>query len=122
MLAVSLSLNIAVLVPVLVGLLRRTTWTERAFGAVTPARGILTAVYAAILGVSAVLLAGLVGGSTTVSAPAFGLLSAQVVYKVLSPVSVGTVRNPVVRSNLAIAAVHTVTLLTMAPTALTGSG
>jgi hypothetical protein len=38
------------------------------------------------------------------------LLGVQVIYKLTTPFTVGTWRNPVVLSNLAIAAVHTATL------------
>ena len=45
-------------------------------------------------------------------APAFvaALLLVQVVYKLTTPFTVGTLRHPVVISNLAISAVHIVTL------------
>lgn len=44
---------------------------------------------------------------------AAGLLLAQVVYKVLSPLTVGTLKHPVVLSNIAIAALHAVTLVSL---------
>jgi hypothetical protein len=117
MLVVSLVLNVVVLVPVLTGLVRDAGWARSAFGPATPARGILTAVYAAILVGSLAALAAVLAGSDAAAVPALTLLSLQVVYKVLSPVAVGDLRNPVVRSNLVIAAVHVVTLITTAPAA-----
>ena len=39
------------------------------------------------------------------------LLLVQVIYKIATPLTVGTIQNPVVVSNLLIAAFHTVTLL-----------
>ena len=39
------------------------------------------------------------------------LLLVQVIYKVTTPLTVGTLRNPVVASNLCIAAFHAVTLV-----------
>jgi hypothetical protein len=104
LITVSLLLNVAVLVPVCAGLLRDARWVGRAYGAASAARGILLALYLAILIVSVGLLA--VPAPTAVAA----LLCVQIVYKLLTPLSVGTVRHPVVLSNLAIAAVHGVTL------------
>lgn len=100
----SLWLNVLVLVPVLGGLLVGALWAEDAYGPATPAREILTAVYAAILGASAVLL---VRPSTEAAAT---LLAVQVVYKLLTVVAVGTLAHPVVLSNVVIACVHIVTL------------
>jgi len=104
MTTLSLCLNIAVLIPVCIGLLRDAGWARAAYGAHAPARGILLSVYGAILVVSAVLL---VRGQ---AAQALPLLWTQVVYKVTTPFSVGTLRNPVVLSNLGIAAFHLATL------------
>jgi hypothetical protein len=100
----SLVLNIAVLIPVCTGLLTHTSWAEAAYGGTTPARGILLSVYLSIALVSALLL--LIRDPKLVAA----LLLVQVIYKITTPLTVGTLNNPVVISNLAIAAVHTVTL------------
>ena len=104
MLDLSLGLNVAVLIPVCIGLLWNATWTQAAFGAPTPARGILLSIYGAILVVSAGLL---VSGQTAQAVP---LLWIQVVYKITTPLTVGTFRNPVVISNLGIAAFHIATI------------
>lgn len=115
MLVVSLILNILVLVPVTTGLLRQSPWATEAFGPRSPARGILTAVYLAILITSVMLLAAVLAGIDTVIAPAATLLTLQVIYKALSPFTVGHWHHPVVLSNLAIALVHSVTLTLIAP-------
>jgi hypothetical protein len=104
MLLLSLLLNIAVLLPVMLGIVRRATWANAAFGPWTPAQGILLAMYATIALLSAWLLY-----RPDVPA-AMALLTVQIVYKLMSPFTVRSVRNPVVLSNLAIAAFHSVTL------------
>jgi hypothetical protein len=112
---ISLLLNIAVLVPVTASLILDAAWTRDAFGPKSPARGILLAVYLAILAASvALLVAVLTTSSPAVLGALAGLLAVQVVYKLMTPFTVGSVRNPVVLSNLGIAAVHLVTLVTLA--------
>jgi hypothetical protein len=111
MLTISLSLNILVLLPVVAGLIGDATWARAAFGVRSPARGILTSVYLAILIASIALLALNFTVPDRAAGPAIGLLTVQVIYKVLSPFLVGDAGHPVVRSNLAIAAVHTLTLI-----------
>jgi len=101
----SLLLNVAVLVPVCFSLLTRAEWTLAAYGTATPARGILLSVYLAILLGSAVLLL------KPVPAMVAALLLVQVAYKLTTPFTVGTLNNPVVLSNLAIAAFHSLTLV-----------
>lgn len=100
----SLTLNVIVLVPVVASLLADAAWTSAAYGPRSGARGVVLAVYIAILLASAALL--------IVPAPAAiaALLGVQVVYKLLTPLTVGTLRNPVVLSNLAIAALHLASL------------
>lgn len=115
MLTISLSLNILVLLPVVAGLIGDARWTRAAFGVRSPARGILTSVYLAILVASVVLLILNLTAPGRATGPALGLLAVQVIYKVLSPLLVGDAGNPVVRSNLAIAAVHMITLIVLAP-------
>lgn len=101
----SLSLNIVVLVPVVLGLLLRASWVNEAYGPSSAARGILLSMYLAILVVS---LALLVQREPSLVAT---LLALQVLYKLLSPFTVGHLSNPVVLSNLGIAALHLVTLV-----------
>ena len=99
----SLAINVVVLVPICIGLLREAKWSVDVFGKRSPGRQILLAIYASILILSAGLFV------VRDERMALGLLLAQIVYKVLTPFTVGTLRHPVVLSNLAIAAFHSVT-------------
>ena len=105
MTTLSLLLNIAVLIPVCVGLISDAQWAREAYGDGTAARGILLSIYIAIGALSAMLL--WIRDVRMVAA----LLLVQVIYKLTTPFTVGTIQNPVVVSNLLIAAFHTVTLL-----------
>jgi hypothetical protein len=102
--AASLLLNIVVLIPVSLGLIRSAGWTRAAFGEFTPARGILLSIYLAILMASLLLLVRPEPQRVAT------LLALQIAYKLTTPLTVGTLRNPVVLSNLGIAAFHLVTL------------
>ena len=104
MINLSLLLNIAVLAPVCAGLIADASWARASYGEASAARGILLSVYLAIGLVSALLF--FVREPKLVAA----LLLVQVVYKVTTPLTVGTLANPVVVSNLGIAAFHAVTL------------
>lgn len=104
MITLSLLLNIAVLVPVTASIMANASWVEAAYGPPSPARGILLAVYIAILAGSAALL------WKPVPAMVAALLLVQIVYKLMTPFTVGMLGNPVVLSNLAIAAFHAVTV------------
>lgn len=106
----SLLLNVAVLLPVCIGIARHAAWANACYGGSAPARGILLAVYGAILLLSATLL--LFPRPEMVAA----LLLMQLLYKIATPFTVGTLRNPVVISNLLIAAVHAITLATIVAT------
>jgi hypothetical protein len=108
MLLVSLGMNIAVLVPVCGALILSAPWIERAYGAPTPARAILLCIYLAILTVSVWQLRA---QDPRVVA---SLLAVQVIYKVLTPIAVGDLMNPVVISNLLISVVHLFTLRAIA--------
>jgi hypothetical protein len=107
MITFSLLLNILVLVPVCGSLLASAGWIENAYGPPSPARGILLSIYLAILLGSVALL------FKPLPAMVVALLVVQIVYKVTTPFTVGTVTNPVVLSNLAIAAFHAVTVATI---------
>lgn len=104
---VSLILNIAVLVPIVVLMALKTKIVDDTWGPFTAARGILWSIYVAILVVSIALL--------FLPIPAFvaALLSVQVIYKITTPFTVGRISHPVVISNLAISAVHAVTLVNL---------
>jgi hypothetical protein len=106
MLLLSLLLNIAVLIPVCGSMLVDTygsgsEWVRECYGPDSPGRRILLAVYLSIGLVSA----GLLVWRQPMAIAA--LLAVQIVYKVLTPITVGTLHNPVVISNLLIAAFHT---------------
>ncbi len=101
----SLVLNLAVLVPVCGGLVADASWARASYGDDTAARGILLSVYVAIGLLSALLL------FSREPEPVAALLALQVVYKLTTPLTVGTWTNPVVVSNLGIAAFHAATLV-----------
>ena len=104
MLTVSLLLNVLVLIPVCLGLLRDGERMGTVLGPRQDGRQILLAIYLAILALSVLLLL------RPDPAMAGGLLLVQVIYKLLSPLTVGKLRHPVVLSNLGIAGVHALTL------------
>ncbi|MEM1180809.1 MAG: hypothetical protein AAGM22_20865 [Acidobacteriota bacterium] len=105
MVTLSLLLNLGVLVPVCAGLLLDSPWTRPAYGDPTPARDILLSVYLTIGFCSVALL--FLRDLKLVAA----LLIVQILYKLLTPFIVGTLTNPVVVSNIFIAAFHTVTVV-----------
>jgi len=105
MVVLSLLINVAVLVPVCAGLLTDASWTSSAYGDWTPARAILLSVYLAIGLVSVLLLVRREPKAVA------ALLLVQVLYKVTTPLTVGTLANPVVVSNLAVAGFHAATLM-----------
>jgi len=105
LIVLSLLLNIAVLIPVCAGLITDASWSQASYGEATPARGILLSVYLSILIASFVLLAFREPRSVA------ALLSVQILYKITTPLTVGTFHNHVVISNLGIAVFHTITLL-----------
>ena len=100
----SLLVNVAVLIPVCAGLITGAVWTEEGYGPATPASSGLLSIYLAILVVSLLLLRN---PDSKLVTP---LLLVQVIYKFSTPLTVGTIQNPVVLSNLGIAVLHTITL------------
>jgi len=104
MIYVSLGLNILVLIPIVILMAIKSPIVDQTWGEFSAARGILMSMYISILFVSVLLMFR--------PAPAFvaALLLVQVVYKLTTPFTVGTLRHPVVISNLAISAAHIVTL------------
>jgi hypothetical protein len=104
MILASLLANVAVLIPVCAGLLADASWAADVYGGATAARGILLSVYGAILVVSMGLL---FNREPMMVAP---LLLVQVLYKFTTPFTVGSFANPVVISNIVIAALHLTTL------------
>jgi hypothetical protein len=107
MIFASLGLNIIVLVPVCLGLINKAEWALAAYGPDAPARSILLSVYLAILLCSAGLL------FKPIPMMVAALLLVQIVYKATTPFTVGSFGHPVVISNLAIAAFHSLTLWTI---------
>ena len=107
MIYLSLGLNILVLIPIVVLMAINSPFVDEAWGEFTAARGILMSIYLSILVVSVFLVFR--------PAPSFvaALLIVQVVYKLTTPLTVGTFLNPVVISNLAISVLHIATLATI---------
>ena len=105
MVVLSLLINVVVLLPVCAGLLTDAPWATSVYGEGTPARAILLSIYLAIGLVSVLLLVHREPKAVA------ALLLVQVLYKVITPLTVGTLANPVVVSNLVIAGFHTATLM-----------
>ena len=104
---ISLIVNIVVLVPILVLMIIKSPLVDHAWGSFTASRGILMSIYFAILVASVVLLI------MPVAAFIAALLSVQVIYKVTTPVTVRSLKNPVVISNLVIATLHIFTVVSI---------
>ena len=104
MIRVSLGLNILVLTPIVIGMFIGSPIIDRAWDEFTASRGILASIYFALLVLSTFLII------KTIPVFVAPLLATQVIYKITTPFTVGTVLNPVVISNLGIAALHLVTL------------
>lgn len=107
MITASLIINIVVLIPVCYFILTNNFRMVKTMGEFTPARGILLSIYSTILLASILLLFFL-----DVKL-AFALFFMQIVYKLLSPFTVKTFKNPVVISNIFIAIFHLITIYTM---------
>lgn len=107
MIIASLILNIGVLIPVCYFIFRDNFRMVKTMGQFTPARGILLAMYITIL-IASILLLFFFDVKL-----AFTLFFMQIVYKLLSPFTVKTVKNPVVISNIFIAIFHMFTIFTM---------
>ncbi|MFC3417844.1 hypothetical protein [Algoriphagus hitonicola] len=107
MIIASLILNILVLIPVCIALIGDFKKIQKVAGSFTPARGILLSMYLTILIASILLL--------FFQQPilAFALFSMQIVYKIISPITVRTIKNPIVISNLFIALFHLITVIIM---------
>ena len=79
----------------------------KTMGEFTPSRGILLAIYTTILLASILLI------FFTDVKLAFALFFMQIVYKLISPFTVKTLKHPFVISNIFIAIFHLVTIYTM---------
>ncbi|MEY4451952.1 MAG: hypothetical protein RLZZ380_1073 [Actinomycetota bacterium] len=104
---ISLAVNILVLAPILVLMAIKSPVVDHAWGGFTEARGILMSIYFAILAVSLFLV------FKPVPSFVFALLLVQVIYKITTPFTVRSFSNPVVISNLFIAALHIFTLFSL---------
>ncbi|MEM6816588.1 MAG: hypothetical protein AAF600_19735 [Bacteroidota bacterium] len=107
MITASLILNIVVLIPVCLSLVLDLERVKKSAGIFTPARGVLLAMYMTIAIASGLLL------FITDSKLVFALFFMQIVYKLLTPITVRTFKNPIVISNVFIAIFHSVTVFTM---------
>lgn len=99
MLIAALCLNILILCPVVAGLLTNSNAMTDAFGPVTDARLILTAVYAAIALASVVLILAHATQLTWAVPATVGLFAFQISYKLFTVALVG-LPSPVVATNL----------------------
>lgn len=104
MITASLILNILVLIPVCIGLIFDSDRVKKTAGEFTVGRGVLLALYSTILFASLILL------FYTQYYFVFALLFMQVVYKLLSPITAKTIRNPIIISNIFIALFHFITI------------
>lgn len=104
MIKLSLLINVAVLIPVCLGIFTNANWTVVSYGSNTPARSILLSVYLAILICSIILL---VKPDPKMIA---ALLCVQIIYKFFTPFTVGILSNSVVISNIFIAVFHCITV------------
>jgi hypothetical protein len=104
LITISLAVNIVVLIPIVVLMIVKSPLVDHAWGAFTAARGILLSMYGTILVLSCALI--------VIPIPGFvaALLLMQVIYKITTPFTVGSISNPIVISNLVIAALHVGTL------------
>jgi len=109
---ISLAVNIVVLIPIVILMLIKSPLVDHAWGTFTAARGILLSMYGTILVLSCALIV------MPVPAFAVALLLMQVIYKITTPFTVGSFTNPIVISNLVIAALHVGTLVALLPHAI----
>jgi hypothetical protein len=107
MIKASLILNIAVLIPICYLMFSNNSRISKTLGEFSPSRGILLAIYATILLASVLLL------FFEDVKLAFALFFMQIVYKLLSPFTVKTLKHPFVISNILIAIFHFITIYTM---------
>ena len=107
MLTISLLLNVLVLAPICYLMLTNNLRMVETLGEFNPARGILLAIYMTILIASIGLL---IFPDTKF---AIALLLMQIVYKLLTPFTVKTLKHPFVISNMWVAIVHIVTVYSL---------
>lgn len=105
----SLAINILVLTPILILMAMSSPVIDNAWGVSTESQGILMSIYFSIFVTSVLLL------FFPIPEMVFALLSVQVIYKITTPITVGSISNPVVISNLVISAFFIVTLISLFP-------
>jgi hypothetical protein len=107
LITISLAVNIVVLIPIVILMVIKSPLVDQSWGTFTAARGILLSMYGTILVLSCALI--------VMPVPAFvaALLLVQVIYKITTPFTVGSISNPIVISNLVIAALHVGTLVAL---------
>ena len=107
LITISLAVNIIVLIPIVILMIVKSPLVDHAWGTFTAARGILLSMYGTILVLSCALI--------VMPVPAFvvALLLMQVIYKLTTPVTVGSITSPIVISNLVIAALLVGTLVAL---------
>ena len=111
MITFSLLANIAILAPVCWIIFKDGPNATSVFGPKTASRDVLVAIYVAVLGFSVVLLGMALLGPTVLSTQiVLTLLGFQVVYKLLTVVTLG-LGHTIAISNLLVVAIHTVTLV-----------
>ncbi len=113
MLALSLIVNLAIVLPLTAALLARMPAMATVYGPDSPARRILACLYGTIGAVSLwalwLLLTGAPDRAAAIAGP---LLVLQIVYKLATAPAVG-LRSPVVLTNLAVSLLHGATLATL---------
>lgn len=112
MILVSLLANVLGLIPVLLLLARDAPLAGRVLGPDGPARRVLAAIYATVLMASLFLLWRYLAADPRAPGWIEALLAGQVAYKLGTLVLIGP-RSLLVQGNLALAALHLVTLLTL---------
>lgn len=111
MIYVSHAANVLILTAVCTTLLRGDIGMDDAFGSDSPSRRILTCVYVAILLASLYALVRAGFGAPHIAVQiALVLFPLQIAYKLMTAFAVG-LDNPVVLTNLAVVALHSVTLV-----------
>lgn len=113
MITLSYCVNLLVLVPLLAAFARGFDGMAPVFGSDTPALRILVCIYAAIAICSAAGLAlQAMGRADQAMALGISLFAVQIIYKLLTAWLVGF-GSPVVMTNLAVVAVHALTLVSV---------
>lgn len=109
MLALSMLVNLIVLIPVCTALVMGTSNISALYGGPSPALGILLSIYIAIAACSAFVLGLLVWGHASAVSMGVWLIVLQIVYKTLTVLFVGSAHT-VVQVNLLVVALHCATL------------